>query len=125
ADDLGLVELENDFAAGSSGNAIEYLVGQLNAKLPAADHYAWVDPGQQHVGSDAIAGGFIYKKQVVKIAEGTSPAILNDALLAGMDGGQALLDQSSINAIFDGENTSRNPLAVTFEQIDSGESFTA
>ncbi|WP_353258506.1 hypothetical protein [Prochlorothrix hollandica] len=45
ADVLGLVELENAFQAGSSGNAIEYLVAQLNAAT-APGTYAWVDPGQ-------------------------------------------------------------------------------
>ncbi|GAA5232292.1 ExeM/NucH family extracellular endonuclease [Verticiella sediminum] len=125
ADVVGLVELENDFLPGSPGNAIEYLVAQLNAALPEQDHYAWVDPGRQHVGGDAIGVGFIYKTSAVRIAEGTEPAILNDAALAQMEGGDALLAQSTVGGIFDGENTSRNPLAVTFEEIASGESFTA
>lgn len=125
ADVMGLIEMENDFEPGSPGNALEYLVGQLNARLPAEDHYGWVNPGQKHVGGDAIANGFIYKINTVKIAEGTSPAILNDALLATLDGGQALLEQSAIGRIFDGEDASRNPLAVTFEEIASGETFTA
>ena len=47
ADVLGLVELENAFQAGSSGNAIEYLVAQLNAATaPGTCTYTWVDPGQ-------------------------------------------------------------------------------
>nr|WP_305852518.1 ExeM/NucH family extracellular endonuclease [Verticiella sp. GG226] len=125
ADVMGLIEMENDFEPGSPGNALEYLVQQLNARLPAEDQYGWVNPGQKHVGADAIANGFIYKVSTVKVAEGTSPAILNDATLAGLDGGQAWLNESAIGRIFDGENASRNPLAVTFEDIASGETFTA
>ena len=71
ADVLALVELENDFQPGSDGNALEYLVGQLNAVLGAGT-YAWVDPGQKFVGGDAIAVGFIYKTATVDITEGTS-----------------------------------------------------
>lgn len=123
-DVLGLVELENDFAAGSPGNALEYLVQQLNARLPEGEHYAWVDPGQQFVGGDAIAAGLLYKPGAVRLADGSVPAILNDAVLASLAGGQALLDQSSIGAIFDGESTSRNPLAVSFEEVATGEVFT-
>ncbi|MCA8906646.1 MAG: ExeM/NucH family extracellular endonuclease, partial [Rhodospirillaceae bacterium] len=60
ADILGLVELENDFLAGSPGNAIEFLVDALNAEL-GSEVYAWVDPGTQFVGTDAISTGLIYK----------------------------------------------------------------
>ncbi|QEI08323.1 ExeM/NucH family extracellular endonuclease [Pigmentiphaga aceris] len=126
ADVLGLVEIENNFEDNAAGNALDYLVDQLNAKLPnPADHYAWVDPGSKHVGGDAIAVGLIYRPAVVKIAAGTTVAKLNDATLATLDGGQALLDQSALNRVFDGESTSRNPLAVTFEEIATGEQFTA
>lgn len=123
-DVVGLVELENDFLAGSPGNAIEALVAALNARLPESEHYAWVDPGQQFVGGDAIAAGVIYKAGAVRLVEGSSVAILNDAVLAGLAGGAELLEQSSIQHIFDGANTSRNPLAVSFEEIASGETFT-
>lgn len=125
ADVLGVVEVENDFTNGAAGNALDYLVDKLNAKLAPADHYAWVDPGTKHVGTDAIAVGVIYRPGVVKIAAGTTVATLNDATLATLDGGQALLDQSAIKHVFDGESTSRNPLAVTFEEIATGEQFTA
>jgi predicted extracellular nuclease/2',3'-cyclic-nucleotide 2'-phosphodiesterase (5'-nucleotidase family) len=123
ADVLALTELENDFLPGSSGNAIEYLVGQLNAAAGPGT-YAWVNPGQQFVGGDAIAVGFIYKTADVKIADGTTVAILNDADLPGL-GLSGLLSQSTVGHIFDGANTSRNALAVTFEQIATGETFTA
>jgi predicted extracellular nuclease/2',3'-cyclic-nucleotide 2'-phosphodiesterase (5'-nucleotidase family) len=122
-DVLALTELENDFAPGSAGNAIEYLVAQLNAEAGAGT-YAWVNPGQQFVGGDAIAVGFIYRAADVRIADGTTVEILNDSDLPGL-GLSGLLGQSTIGRIFDGENTSRNALAVTFEQISTGETFTA
>ena len=48
ADVLGLIELENNFLPSASGNAIEFLVNELNAELGAGT-YAWVNPGQQFV----------------------------------------------------------------------------
>lgn len=122
-DVLALTELENDFAPNSSGNAIQYLVAQLNAEAGAGT-YAWVNPGQQFVGGDAIAVGFIYRTADVRIADGTTVEILNDADLPGL-GLSGLLGQSTVGHVFDGENTSRNALAVTFEQISTGETFTA
>ncbi|MDA9530548.1 ExeM/NucH family extracellular endonuclease [Bradyrhizobium sp. CCBAU 25338] len=122
-DVLALTELENDFSAASSGNAIKYLVEQLNA-VAGAGTYAWVDPGQQFVGGDAIAVGFIYDTTAVKIADGTTIEILNDADLPGLGLG-GLLGQSTVGAVFDGENTSRNAIAVTFEELATGETFTA
>jgi predicted extracellular nuclease/2',3'-cyclic-nucleotide 2'-phosphodiesterase (5'-nucleotidase family)/Ca2+-binding RTX toxin-like protein len=123
ADVLALVELENDFAVGSSGNAIAYLVSQLNAVLGAGT-YAWVNPGQQFVGGDAIAVGFIYKTATVAITMGTTVEILNDADLPALSLDE-LPAQSTVGHVFDGENTSRNALAVSFTEIATGESFTA
>ncbi|PZQ60281.1 MAG: hypothetical protein DI570_14455 [Phenylobacterium zucineum] len=118
ADVLALVEIENDFSKPTDpafltggpavraelyraeGNAIGYLVEKLNQAL-GADIYAWVDPGVAHVGTDAIATGFIYKKGVVQIADGTHVAI----------------DTHAVN--------DRPTVAVTFEQIDGGGEFTA
>lgn len=115
ADVLGLVELENDFLPGSSGNAIETLVNKLNA-IAGPNTYDWVEPGQQFVdASDAISVGAIYKPASVKIADGTRPAILRDSNLpAGFEG----------ETIFDGPDTNRAPLAVTFEELSSGGQFT-
>lgn len=115
ADVLGLVELENDFQPGSNGNAIEFLVNQLNATL-GSNVYDWVNPGQQFVDvSDAISVGAIYKTTSVGIAPGTTPAILTDSSLpAGFEG----------MTIFDGPNTNRAPLAVTFEEQSTGEWLT-
>jgi 2',3'-cyclic-nucleotide 2'-phosphodiesterase (5'-nucleotidase family)/Ca2+-binding RTX toxin-like protein len=123
ADVLGLVEIENDFLPGSSGNAIEYLVNALNAEIGSVT-YSWVNPDQQFVGGDAIAVGFIYKTGVVQIADGTSVATLTDADFPGL-GLDGLLAQSTVGGVFNGVNTSRVPLAVTFEEIATGGEFTA
>jgi len=108
ADILGLVELENDFQAGNSGNAIESLVNSLNASVGAGT-YDWVNPGTQFVGDDAIAVGFIYKPSKVSLS-GT-PSILATP---------AFLDPNN-----SGENRNRAALAQTFTETASGESFTA
>lgn len=122
-DVLGLTELENNFLPGASGNALEYLVDQLNAKLGAGT-YAWVDPGSQFVGGDAIAVGFLYKPAMVHIAAGTTVEFLDDSDLPGLGLGN-LITQSTVGGVFNGLNTSRVALAVTFEENASGEDFTA
>lgn len=66
ADIIGLVELENDFLGGSQGNAIEVLVNRLN-DVAGVGTYAWLDPGSQFVGGDAIANGIIYKPAAVQV----------------------------------------------------------
>ncbi len=115
ADVLGLVELENDFLPGSSGNAIENLVEELNA-IAGPNTYDWVNPGQQFVDvSDAISVGAIYKTDSVQVAPGTSPAILTDSNLPVGFAGET---------IFDGPSTNRAPLAVSFQELSSGETFT-
>ncbi|PZR85051.1 MAG: fused nuclease/metallophosphatase/5'-nucleotidase/calcium-binding protein, partial [Stutzerimonas stutzeri] len=119
ADVLGLMELENNFAAGASGNAIEYLVNQLNS-VSGSFKYDWVRPGQNFVGGDAIAVGFIYDVTSVRVAFDTEIAVLDDSDLSA-----DLLAQSTLGRIFNGENTSRAAVAVTFEEIDTGGEFTA
>jgi predicted extracellular nuclease len=119
ADVLGLVELENNFIEGSPGNAVEYLVGQLNAAA-GETLYDWVRPGQDFVGGDAIAVGMIYKPEEVRVTQGTTVGILDDS-----DVNPDLLTRSTVGGIFNGENTSRAALAVTFEEIGTGEQFTA
>ncbi|GJD95951.1 ExeM/NucH family extracellular endonuclease [Methylobacterium iners] len=119
ADVLGLVEIENNFIEGSPGNAIAYLVDALN-EAAGEELYDWVRPGQNFVGGDAIAVGFIYKPGEVRIARDTNIAILDDS-----DVRADLLAQSSIGRIFNGPDTSRAALAVTFEEISSGEQLTA
>ena len=120
ADVLGLVELENNFKEGAPGNALEYLVEQLNAAA-GTDVYDWVRPGQEFVGGDAIAVGMIYKPGEVPIAPGHS----------GRDPGRhrrpagLFWPESTAGGIFNGENASRAALAVTFEEIGTGGEFTA
>ena len=115
ADILGLVELENDFLSGTSGNAIQSLVGSLN-DVVGAGTYDWVDPGRQFVDvSDAISQGAIYKTGSVSVKAGTNVAILDDANLPSSLAGET---------IFDGPSTNRAPLAVTFEETSTGEAFT-
>jgi predicted extracellular nuclease len=72
------------------------------------------------VGGDAIAVGFIFNADTVRLAPGTTPAILDDSDLTA-----AFLARSSIGAVFDGANTSRAVLAATFEEIATGGEFTA
>lgn len=108
ADILGLVELENDFLPGSSGNALEYLVNAVNAEL-GTTVYEWVNPGQQFVDqSDAISNGFMYKKHTMSIRGGTHPAILRDE-------GLAPLGLNYDNLVFNGPSTNRAALAVDFQ----------
>ncbi|WP_425324427.1 ExeM/NucH family extracellular endonuclease [Methylobacterium frigidaeris] len=127
ADVLGLTELENQFQPGNPGNALEYLVGQLNARAGAGT-YAYVNPGNrldqgQFLGGDAIAVGFIYKPSKVSVALNTTIETLDDADVARVD--PALLRQSTIGHLFNGVNTSRASLAVTFRENATGEDFTA
>jgi predicted extracellular nuclease len=116
ADVVGLVELENEFDSTLDGStAIEELVLGLNEALGAGT-YDYLYPGQQFVGSDAIAVGLIYKPSAVMPAGGTSPAILDDVAADAL--GFTNLP------IFDGEDSNRNPLAASFEHLASGEQFT-
>jgi predicted extracellular nuclease len=102
ADIIGLIELENDFAPGAAGNAIEFIVEGLNA-LEGGDVWSWVNPDTQFVGTDAIAVGLIYRNDVVQLAGGTTVSILDSGLIA-QDG--------------------RAPIAASFEDMTSGEVFT-
>ena len=124
ADVLGLTELENEFQPGNPGNAIEYIVTQLNARLGAGT-YDWINPGSQldngqFFGGDAIAVGFIYKPSKVSVTFGTTIQRLDDADLDA-----AFLSQSTIGHVFNGVNTSRAVLAVTFHETATNEDFTA
>ena len=127
ADVFGLTELENQFQPGNPGNALEYLVGQLNARAGAGT-YDWVRPSAQldqgqFLGGDAIAVGFVYKPSKVSVAMNTTIEKLDDADVQAFD--PALLQQSTIGHIFNGANTSRAALAVTFRETATGEDFTA
>lgn len=119
ADVLGLLEIENNFIEGHSGNAMEYLVDQLN-EVSGFFKYDWVRPGGDFLGGDAIAVGFIYDVTSVRVSFDSEIAVLDDSDLSA-----EFLAQSSIGHVFNGENTSRAALAVTFEELASGGEFTA
>ncbi|MGH2943267.1 MAG: hypothetical protein ACRDLN_10915, partial [Solirubrobacteraceae bacterium] len=114
ADLLGLVELENNFKEGDPGNALEYLVEQLNAEL-GADVYDWVYPGTQFVGGDAISCGFIYKTGVLQIAEGTSIEFLDDSDLPGLGLGELMTD-STAGTVFGGVTPANWPVVVALNK---------
>ena len=115
ADIVGLVELENEFDSVSDGStAIEVLVNELNTRL-GSEVYDYVFPGSAHVGTDAIAVGMIYKAEVVTPEEGAAPAILDDTVAETLD---AFVGRDfATDPIFNGPNTNRVPLAVTFKHL--------
>ncbi|ANT62694.1 hypothetical protein AYJ57_20175 [Salipiger sp. CCB-MM3] len=117
ADVFSLLEVENEFGDqnGDGEFAIESLVNALNAATGSS--YVWLDPGTPYVGSDAISVGMIYNSQTVTLAEDTNVATLTEGDLAGLG-----LDFG--NPVFEGDGTSRVPLAATFEQASTGEAFT-
>lgn len=123
ADVVGLVELENEFGEDTNGDgqfAIGVLVKALNARMGAGT-YNFVSPGNTFVDTgDAISVGAIYKPETVRIAAGTSVETLTDEDLPALD-----IDGLGINEpLFDGSSTNRASLAVTFEEIKNGETFT-
>ena len=124
ADVLGLIELENNFIEGDRpGNAIEYLVEQLNAEL-GADVYDWVYPG--HSSSSAATRspvGFIYKPAWCRSR--TAPASSSWTTATCPGSARDLLTESTVGHVFNGLNASRAALAVTFEEIATGGEFTA
>ena len=121
ADIVGLVELENEFGGDQNGDgqfAIDALVTALNAEV-GEGAYAFVDPGAPAVDTgDAISVGVIYKTEAVQVAPGTTVEILTDADLPALD------VSLSGEPVFDGVSTNRAPLAVTFQEIESGGQFT-
>ena len=117
ADIFGLIELENEYGDqnGDGQFAIGTLVDALNNRVGAGT-YAFVDPGVPFGDTgDAITVGAIYKTETVQIAPGTTVEFLTDSDLPsiGLSG-----------RVFDGADTNRAPMAVTFEEISSGETFT-
>ncbi|NEQ40084.1 MAG: ExeM/NucH family extracellular endonuclease [Okeania sp. SIO3I5] len=118
ADVVGLVELENEFGSDQNGDgqfAIDTLVDELNNRVGAGT-YAYVDPGVPFVETgDAISVGAIYKTDSVQVAPGTTVEILTDSDLPGL---------GLSGTVFDGASTNRAPMAVTFEELATGERFT-
>jgi predicted extracellular nuclease len=109
ADIFGLVEIENDFLPGSSGNAIEQLVAKMNSAVGDSGLYNWVNPGTQFVDSgDAISNGLIYKTTSIQRLVG-DVAILRDEDLPGL--GMDVPEEG----IFDGPRTNRAAVAAGFK----------
>ena len=122
-DIVGLIEIENNgFDTVASGesvtgkSAIATIVDELNAVV-GEDTYAYANPGNDFVGSDAIKVGFIYKTTTVNIAPDTTIATLTDEDLPSL----GLVD---LAPVFEGEGTSRVPMAATFESRESNGKFT-
>ena len=124
ADIIGLIEIENDFWSGEY-SAVQDLVNGLNA-FPSAtscgSNWDYVDVTQPPLnldvlGTDAIALTFMYCTTTVTIAPDTVPAILSDEMLPELGLGDFV-------PTFNGVNTSRIPMAVTFREIATGEDIT-
>jgi len=124
ADIIGLNELENDYFAGEL-SAAQDLVNGLN-EMPEATscgaNWAYIDVAAEplnfgELGTDAIAVGFLYCAATVTVAPDTVPAVLTDEQLP-----QLGLDD--LVPTFNGVNTNRVPLAVTFREIATDEVLT-
>ncbi len=103
ADVVGLMEIENN--GYEAVDAIHDLVEGLNAEAGAGT-YAFIDPGVDQIGDDAIAVGLLYK-----------PASVTPV------GAAAILDNSFDPNYYEDKN--RPALAQTFEENATGERFTA
>lgn len=105
---VGLIEIENDFAGETF--AIKDLVERVNAEL-GSEVYAFVDPGQEFVGGDAISNGLIYKQDEV--------ALKGDLAILETFEGRNFLDPLDA-----GRDLNRPAIAQTFEDLDTGETIT-
>ncbi|NUN65608.1 ExeM/NucH family extracellular endonuclease [Pseudanabaena biceps] len=103
ADVLGLTEIENNGYGSTS--AIQDLVNGLNA-IAGAGTYAFINPSSNSLGTDAISVAFIYKPSKVTTV-----------------GAAAFIPNFYGTGSFD--LVGRKPLAQTFQQISTGEQFTA
>lgn len=111
ADIFGYNEMEND--GYDSVSAVQQLVNALNAAT-APGTYAFVTPPASALngglfGGDEITVGFIYKTTTVRVAPSTSVAALTTGIFA----------QDAASRV------QRPALAATFEQLSTGETFTA
>lgn len=124
ADIVGLIELENDYY-DDEFSAAQDLVNGLNEMPDATScgaNWAYIDVAQapislDRLGTDAIANGFLYCTATVMIAPDTVPAILSDEMLPD-------LGLADLVPTYNGVNTGRIPLAVTFREIATGEDVT-
>ncbi len=70
ADVIGLMEIENN--GFSEHSSIQYLLNAINAELPAADAYAFIEVSDvdkyqgEFIGGDAITVGLLYRPSTVK-----------------------------------------------------------
>lgn len=109
SDVLGLVQVENNFGETSAGNAVKTLVENLNEI--SGETFDWVRPKQDGITqtyvdeSDAISNAFIYNSASLSV---TGVNVLTDSNLPG----------SFVPPIFDGVNSNRGTLAVTFHALD-------
>ncbi|WP_204318734.1 ExeM/NucH family extracellular endonuclease [Pseudooceanicola aestuarii] len=117
ADVIGLMEIENDFAGDDF--AIATLVSAVNA---AAGTMAWafVDPGMEFVGGDAISTAFIYNSQTVELV-GATAVLDTPEFLDPLDDGEDGNGDETPN----GDEFNRPAVAQTFREKASGEEFTA
>jgi len=100
---IGLMEIENDGYGENS--AIADLVAGLNAASPDRDRYAFIDPRRNRLGTDEIAVGLIYRKDIVSLHKSA-----------------AVLDGSTDPRFNDTRN--RPALAQTFRERRTGERLT-
>lgn len=110
ADVVGLMELEND--GFGSESAIASLTAALNTELPEADQYAYVVPGVDQIGDDAITVGIIYRPTTVSLIG--NAAILTSANSPVDDEGNPLFI----------DDLNRPALAQSMMHKDSGEQLT-
>ena len=127
ADLIIVNDLENNgFGAGS---AIQSLVDGFNSSLGAPGRWAFVDPGVTFLGGDAVKVSMLYRADRLAIATGTTVQVLDDSDIPGLITAGRLpanfLSQSTVGGVFDGVNASHAVLVASFQQLSSGEIFTA
>ncbi len=107
ADVLGLTEIENNGYGATS--AIQDLINGLN-NVAGASTYAFINPGSNSLGTDAISVAFIYKPS--KVTPIGAAAFIPDGF-----------GNSASGTSFD--VVGRKPLAQTFQQNSNSQIFTA
>ena len=120
-------ELENN--GFGPGSAIRSLVDGFNASLGAPGRWTFVDPGVTYLGGDAIKVSMLYRTDRLALATGSTVEVLDDNDIPGLISQNLLpanfLSQSTVGHVFNGVNTSRAILVASFQEIGTGEVFTA